>query len=153
LHVRNGLIDFDETWHFDAPFGTPDPVNNFWGKSPAGQTVRRIFTLGESICANSRMQRHVPFWVLGDIACPLGDLIDPKPNFGVVNKRFQAKCAQILKLPHYRNYCIDCNQILQNHRHHQGFFVGGKIRPKQIQDNEQLPSRKKNKNCNISTTD
>ena len=58
-----------------------------------------------------------------DIAPHFGGEIPETPNFGGVNRRFQAKRAKILKVSDYRNYYIDFNQNLHNDRDHQVVVV------------------------------
>ena len=60
--------------------------------SPTGQTRRWIFTLDGSNDADSR--KDVPFGGFVDIAFHFGGKIPQKPNFGGVNRRFQAKRAK-----------------------------------------------------------
>ena len=60
--------------------------------SPTGQTRRRIFTLDGSNDADSR--KDVPFGGFVDIAPHLGVKYPKNPNFGGVNRRFQAKRAK-----------------------------------------------------------
>jgi len=68
-------------------------IYTFFGKSPTGQTCRRIFTLDDSNDADS--SKGVPFWCFVDIAPHFRGEIPPpqkkNPNFWVVNRRFQAK--------------------------------------------------------------
>jgi len=63
--------------------------------SPTGQTRRRIFTFDGSNDADSR--KDVPSGVVVDIAPHFGGEISPKPHFGGVNRRFQAKRTKYWK--------------------------------------------------------
>jgi len=60
--------------------------------SPTGQTRGRIFTLDGSNDADSR--KDVPFGGFLDIAPHFGVKSPENPNFGGVNRRFQAKRAK-----------------------------------------------------------
>jgi len=60
--------------------------------SPTGQTRRRIFTLDTSNDAYSR--KVVLFGGFVDIAHNFGVKSPENPNFGGVNRRFQAKWAK-----------------------------------------------------------
>jgi len=64
----------------------------FLGNSPTCQTRRRTFAHDSSNDADSR--KDVPFWVrwYGSI---FRGLSPPKPNFGDLNSRFQAKLANL----------------------------------------------------------
>ena len=62
------------------------------GNSPTGQTRRRIFAHDGSNDADSR--KDVPFLSVVDIAPHLGGKISKYPNFGGVNRRFQAKLVK-----------------------------------------------------------
>ena len=64
----------------------------FFGNSPTGQTRRWIFAHNSSNDANSR--KDVSFLSFVDMAPHLGGHIPQNPNFGGVNKRFQAKLAK-----------------------------------------------------------
>ena len=59
----------------------------------------------------------------------LGVKCPENPNFGGVNRRFQAKLEKILKVSCYRNSCIDFDQILHNDGDYQVVVVGGPNRP------------------------
>ena len=63
--------------------------------SPTGQTRRRIFTLAGSNDADSR--KDVPFGGFVDIAPHFRGESPENPNFGGVNRRFQAKRAKYWK--------------------------------------------------------
>ena len=67
----------------------------------------------------------VPFGGFVVIAPILGVKCPENPNFGDVNRRFQAKLEKILKVSCYRNSCIDFDQILHNDGDHQVVVVGG----------------------------
>ena len=61
--------------------------------SPTGQTRRRIFTLDGSNDADSR--KDVPFGGVSLTLLPiLGVKFPENPNFGGLNRRFQAKRAK-----------------------------------------------------------
>ena len=60
--------------------------------SPTGQTRRRIFTLDGSNDADSR--KDVYFGSFVDIAPHFWGKYPKNPNFGGVNRRFQAKRAK-----------------------------------------------------------
>jgi len=60
--------------------------------SPTGQTRGRILTLDGSNDADSR--KDVPFGGFVDIAPHFGVKSPENPNFGGVNRRFQAKWAK-----------------------------------------------------------
>jgi len=64
--------------------------------SPTGQTRRRIFMLDGSKDADSH--KDVPFGGFVEIAPHFWGEIPQNPNFGDVNRRFQAKRAKYFML-------------------------------------------------------
>ena len=67
-------------------------IIRFFMNSPTGQTRGRILTLDGSNDADSR--KDVPFGGFVDIAPHFGVKSPENPNFGGVNRRFQAKRAK-----------------------------------------------------------
>ena len=81
--------------------------------------VRPVDRFSRLMAQTTRTRAHI--CLLGgfvDIAPHFGGEIPETPNFGGVNRRFQAKRAKILKVSDYRNYYIDFNQNLHNDRDH-----------------------------------
>jgi len=64
----------------------------FFGKSPTGHTRRPIFAHDGSNDADSR--KDVSFMGFVDIAPHSGGKIPHNPNFGGINRRFQAKLVK-----------------------------------------------------------
>jgi len=92
------------------------------GNSPTGQTRRLIFAHDGSNDADSR--EDVPFFGFVDTAPHLGVKSPKTPNFGDVNRRFQAKLVKPRNMHIMKtNYCIDSNQILHSDKDHQIPFV------------------------------
>jgi len=49
----------------------------------------------------------------------------PKPQFWGCEWAFSSQMCEKFKLSYFRNYCINCNQILHNDKNRQVPFVGG----------------------------
>ena len=118
-----------------AKFGANPPIGGFWANGwnitnffkflPIfgifRQTRRRIFTLNGSNDSDSR--KGVPFGGFVDIDPHFWCEILQSPQFGGVNRLFQAELAKYW-VSYYRNYCIDLNQILHDDTDHQVVNVG-----------------------------
>jgi len=95
----------------------------FFGNSPTGQTRRQIFMLDGSNYADSR--EDVPFGGFFGIAPHFGGDIPQKHQFwGDVNRRFQAKHANIESLI-LSKLLHRFQPILHNDRDHELVIVGG----------------------------
>ena len=72
----------------------PKFIYTFLRNSPAGQTTRRIFTLDGSNDADSC--KGMPFWLslILQYCSPFRGQIAQKPQFGGMNRRYPAKCAE-----------------------------------------------------------
>ena len=94
----------------------------FFGSSQ----VRPVDGFSRLMAQTTRTRARV--CLLGDslMLLPILEVKSPtNSNFLVVNRHFQAKRANILKVSYYQNYFIDVNQILHNNRDHRVVIVGG----------------------------
>ena len=97
----------------------------------------------------TRTRKGCAFLGFDDMAPHLGGQIPQNPNFGGVNRHFQAK-LNTEKHAYYQHYCIDSNQILHSDKDHQMPLMGGLNARIIYQDGGRPPCWQKSKNRHMS---